>query len=79
MDQFLSTLRDYAEEAWGVTVDLYQWLVVDRALPWLGQAWEWWVNLFPQYAWQEIGAYLVPFVAVLMVVLFYRILRLHMN
>ena len=41
--------------------------------------WPWWTGLFDFYAWREIGAYLVPALFVLAVVMFWGIRRMHVG
>ncbi|MGP1397880.1 MAG: hypothetical protein ACTS3R_20435 [Inquilinaceae bacterium] len=53
--------------------------LLDAVLSPLAAAWNWWQSLFAMYAWQEIGAYLVPALIVLVVVIFWSITRMHLN
>lgn len=46
---------------------------------WLAQAWTWWTGLSDIYAWQEIGAFLVPALVVLAIVMFWGIRRMHLG
>jgi len=46
---------------------------------WLAQAWAWWTGLSDVYAWQEIGAFLVPALVVLAIVMFWGIRRMHLG
>lgn len=41
--------------------------------------WPWWVGLFDIYAWREIGAFLVPGLFLLAVLMFWGIRRMHMS
>lgn len=41
--------------------------------------WPWWVGLFDIYAWREIGAFLVPGLFLLAVLMFWGIRRMHMG
>ena len=50
------------------------WLA--RVLSAIDGAWVWWTGLFGAYAWQEIGAYLVPALAVIVVLMFWGIRRM---
>ena len=45
----------------------------------LGRLWGWWVGLSDAYAWQEIGAVLVPSLVVIAVVMFWSIRRMHLG
>lgn len=45
----------------------------------LAGIWGWWTGLSDAYAWQEIGAFLVPGLIVLAVVMFWGIRRLHLG
>lgn len=44
-----------------------------------GAAWGWWVGLSDAYAWQEIGAVLVPGLLVLAVLMFWGIRRMQLG
>lgn len=61
----------------GQTADQEGWLA--RALSVVGDLWAWWTGLSDIYAWQEIGAYLVPALFVLAVFMFWGIRRMHLG
>lgn len=59
----------------GRTADQEGWLA--RTLSGAGDLWTWWTGLSDFHAWQEIGAYLVPALFVLAVIMFWGIRRMH--
>lgn len=61
----------------GRATDQEGWLA--GAMSAIGELWPWWVGLFDIYAWREIGAFLVPGLVLLAVVMFWGIRRMHMG
>ncbi len=51
------------------------WLA--HAMSALGELWPWWVGLFDVHAWREIGAFLVPALLLLVLLMFWGIRRMH--
>lgn len=45
----------------------------------VGDLWSSWAGLFDFYAWREIGAYLVPALFILAVMMFWGIRRMHIR
>lgn len=50
-----------------------------RMLSALRGGWDWWIGLSEAYAWQEIGAFLIPALLVVAVVMFWGIRRMHLG
>jgi hypothetical protein len=61
----------------GQATDQEGWLA--RAMSVAGELWPWWVGLFDFHAWREIGAYLVPALVLLAVLMFWGIRRMHLG
>ena len=51
----------------------------DESDGFLAGIWGWWVGLSDAYAWQEIGAFLVPGLTVLAIAMFWGIRRMHLG
>ncbi len=53
------------------------WLAGALSVVW--DLWSLWTGLFDFYAWREIGAYLVPALFILAVMMFWGIRRMHLR
>lgn len=65
-------LGDVAGSAW-------TWLTAETPWARAGDAWAWWQGLFDSYAWREIGAFVVPALIVVAIVMFRGISRMHLR
>ena len=61
----------------GRTADQESWIA--GAMSVVSTLWPWWVGLFDFHAWREIGAFLVPALFLLAVLMFWGIRRMHMS
>ena len=61
----------------GQSADNDGWLA--NALSAGSTLWSWWVGLFDFHAWQEIGAFLVPALFLLAVLMFWGIRRMQLG
>ena len=54
-------------------------ILASRPVQLIADGWHWWQGLSDAYAWQEIGAYLVPVLAAILTLFFWRVSRIHLN
>ena len=68
-----------SEGLWGAVRDLAASIFASRPVQLIGEGWHWWQGLFDAYAWQEIGAYMVPVLVVILTLFFWRVYRIHLS
>lgn len=87
MQELIDQAAAWAAAGWESTVsfagrlldDLAAAGAADAAGAALSQTWNWWATLFDAYAWTDIGAFLVPFLLLIIVGMFWAITRLHLQ
>ncbi|MEO3434455.1 hypothetical protein [Inquilinus sp. CAU 1745] len=87
MQDLIDQATAWVAAAWGSAVAFADGLIDDLAASGaadaagaaVAQAWNWWATLFDVYAWTGIGAFLTPFLLLIIVGMFWAITRLHLQ
>ncbi len=83
MGDLLDNIGAWFGGLWAWLVALYQAVaeadVLATGLAAVGNGWQWWRTLFEVDAWQEIGAFLVPLLLVVVVAMFVGIVRMQQS